>query len=71
MPTMSIKDFVKHYSNDSLLSSPLSIKDSSLRSFIKENRSDLEKERIVKIVKKLKQENIEIINPEGLFAKLS
>lgn len=68
---MSIKEFIEHYSNDTLFSSPLGIKASSLRSYIKENRSKLEEEKLVKFTKKLKQENIEIINPEGLFAKLA
>lgn len=68
---MSISEFVDHYSNDSLFSNPLGIKSSSLRSYIKENRKQLEDEKLVKFIKKLKQENIEIINPEGLFAKLA
>lgn len=68
---MTISKFVEHYSNESLFSNPLGVKTTALRSYIKENREKLEAEGLVKFTKKLRSINIEIINPEGLFAKLA
>lgn len=68
---MKINAFVETYSKDTLLGEPLSIGTTALRNYIKENKSELESEKLVKVTKKLSSLSIEIVNPEGLYKKIS
>ena len=68
---MKINAFVETYSENNLLGDPLSIGTTALRNYIKENRSDLEKEKLVKYTKKLSSLSVEIIDPEGLYKKIA
>jgi len=68
---MTIQKFIEQYTKPNLVSEPLSIGTTALRNWIKENRNTLENENLVKFTKKIASLNIDIINPEGLYNKLS
>lgn len=68
---MKINAFVENYSKPNLLGEPISIGTTALRNYIKQNKSELETEHLVKFTKKLTSESIEIINPEGLYKRIA
>lgn len=68
---MTVNKFVEEYTKENLIDEPLNIGSTALRNWIKENRADLEKENLVKFKKKLNSLSIDIIDPEGLYKKIS
>ncbi len=68
---MTVNKFVEEYTKENLIDEPLSIGSTALRNWIKENRTELEKENLVKFKKKLNSLGIDIIDSEGLYKKIS
>lgn len=67
---MTIAKFVEHYKDESLVSEALPVGTTALRNYIKENKTDLESEKIVKIIKKLNSQKIDILKPDELYEKI-
>jgi len=68
---MTINKFIETYTKDSLVQEPLSIGTTALRNYIKEHRTILETEKLVKFTKKLQSVSIKIIDSEGLYKKIA
>lgn len=68
---MKINTFIDTYSEKTLVGDPISIGTTALRNYIKENRNELENEKLVKFTKKLNSLSIDIVNADGLYKKIS
>jgi len=68
---MTINNFIEHYTQENLVGEAISIGTTALRNYIKENRVELEDEKLVKCKKKLSSMSIDITNPEGLYKKIA
>jgi len=68
---MTIYKFLEKYTKENLVQEPLNMSSTSLRNWIRENRVELENEKIVKFKKKLNSLNIDIIDSEGLYKKIA
>jgi hypothetical protein len=64
---MTIKNFVLKYTGENVKDKKISIGQTSLRGFIKINKRVLEEYKIVKIIKKLKSEQVIILEPMRLY----
>lgn len=68
---MTIAIFVDTYSKDTLLGEALGVGTTSLRNYLKEHKLELENEKLVKYIKKINSIGINIVDPEGLYKKLT
>ena len=69
---MKINTFIEEYSKETLvIAEPVSIGTTALRNYIKENRVELESEKIIKFTKKLNSLSIDIVDADGLYKKIS
>ncbi len=67
MQELTIKGFVAKYTN----TNKLTVSETSVRNFVKENKEDLLKENIIKEVMKLKSSRITIIDSNTLLLKIN
>ncbi len=67
---MTIQLFIEQYKDETLTSKPLPIGTTALRNYIKENKTELQEQGIVKFTEKLRSTTIDIVKHEDLYNKL-